>query len=193
MQDDTPSVKNVSLWVLIKEDYRTHFSDWTLPGFRAMVVYRFGHWALKRNSRIARRLLGLLHRIAFRYVRNVYGIEIRPTATIGRRFQIGHQGAIIIHSFATIGDDCRIRQGATLGIGGLERAVNFKETGPIVGNRVDIGAGAIIVGRVTIGDDVNIGPNAVVLVDVPANSTVLPPPARILSRPKQDARNEGAS
>lgn len=185
---ETESVQpSPSLWELIKEDHRTHYSDWTRPGFRAMAVYRFGHWALQRKSYTLRRLLGVIHRTAFRFIRNVYGIEIRPTAIIGRRFHIGHQGAIVVHAYAVIGDDCLIRQGATLGIGGLERGTDFAESGPIIGNRVDIGAGAMIVGRLTIGDDVNIGPNAVVLVNVPSNSTVLPPPARILPRPPHGA------
>lgn len=184
---------DVSLWELIKEDHRTHYSDWTRPGFRAMAVYRFGHWAMKRKSYTLRRLLSVIHRTAFRFVRNVYGIEIRPTATIGRRFHIGHQGAIVVHAHAIIGDDCLIRQGATLGIGGLERGADFETSGPIIGNRVDIGAGAMIVGRLTIGDDVNIGPNAVVLVNVPSNSTVLPPPARILPRPPQGAAPQASA
>ncbi|WP_084690983.1 serine O-acetyltransferase [Sphingomonas sp. SRS2] len=187
MTEHQPRLDQVSLWDLIKEDHRTHYSDWTRPGFRAMAVYRFGHWALRRRSYTLKLVLSVIHRTAFRFVRNVYGIEIRPTATVGRRFHIGHQGAIVVHAHAVIGDDCLIRQGATLGIGGLERGTDFEESGPIIGNRVDIGAGAMIVGRLTIGDDVNIGPNAVVLVNVPSNSTVLPPPARILPRPPQNA------
>jgi serine O-acetyltransferase len=182
---ESPLLAEVGLWKLLKEDYRTHYSDWTRPGFRAVAVYRFGVWARTLDSAILRRVLSRLHRTAFRFVRNVYGIELYATAKIGRRFCVGHQNAIVVHAYATIGDDCLIRQGATVGIGGLERlrAGYFVESGPTIGNRVDIGAGAMIVGKVTIGDDVNIGPNAVVMVDVPSNSSVLAPPGRILTRP----------
>jgi serine O-acetyltransferase len=116
-------------------------------------------------------------------VRNNYGIELYPSCQIGRRFQIGHQNGIVIHRFATIGDDCRVRQGVTLGRGGLERTKStegFRTSAPVLGNRVDVGVGAIIVGKVRIGDDVNIGPNAVVLTDVPTGATVMAPMSKIM-------------
>ncbi|GGE32459.1 serine acetyltransferase [Agaricicola taiwanensis] len=190
VEDTGNASTRMGLKALIREDYRNHFSDWTRPGFRAIAVYRFGFWARGLKPGLKRRILVRLHLTAFRYVRNRYGIEIAATAKIGRRFHIGHQNAIVVHAHASIGDDCKIRQGVTLGVGGLERDIDFSKSGPVIGNRVDIGAGAMIVGKVTIGDDVNIGPNAVVMVNVPANSTVLGPPARILPRPAPAAEGK---
>ena len=175
--------RGLSLWEMLKEDYAVHHKDWSRPGFRAIAVYRLGHWRLGVRSRLIRGVIGLFYWRLFRFVRNVYGIEIAATAKIGRRLEIAHQGAIVLHAFATVGDDCVIRQGVTLGVGGLNRAEDFAQSGPLIGDRVDFGAGCKVVGKVTIGDDVNIAPNAVVLTNVPANSSVLPPMAKILSRP----------
>jgi serine O-acetyltransferase len=172
-------IKEFGLWFLIKEDFNSHARDWTRPGFRAMVVYRFGTWALGLRPYLVRAVVYRFNKVFQRYVRNHYGIEMSAKAKIGRRFQIGHQGAIVIHEFATIGDDCLIRQGVTLGAG-IEFSV---ETAPTIGDRVAFGAGAMIIGKVRIGDDAKIGPNAVVMQDVPADATVMPPLARILPRP----------
>jgi len=105
------------------------------------------------------------------------GIELPCEATFGRRFRIDHFGGIIISGDAVFGDDCVVRNGVTVGL---------KHTGlrgsPVLGNRVDIGAGAKILGPIHIGDDVAIGANAVVLTDVPANSIAVGIPARILPR-----------
>ncbi|WKL57347.1 hypothetical protein Q1W73_17040 [Asticcacaulis sp. ZE23SCel15] len=179
---ENPLIEAVGLGKLIKEDFNQHHRDWTRPGFRALAVYRFGTWARSRTSKPVRMAASLLHLLLFRHVRNHYGIEISYKCKIGRRFEIGHQHGIVIHEYATIGDDCVIRQGATLGIGGITRATPVEETAPVIGDRVDIGAGVMIIGKVTIGDDVNIGPNAVILSDVPANTTVLAPFPKILPR-----------
>lgn len=192
-RQDNRIIEDLGLLGVLKEDLATHYGDWSLPGFRAVAVYRFGVWARTLNNGLLRASFALIHRSMFRFVRNVYGIELSHTARIGRRFHIGHQGAIVIHAHATIGDDCLVRQGVTLGVGGLARDVDFRDTGPVVGNRVDFGAGCMVVGRVTIGDNVNIGPNAVVMVDVPANATVLPQLARVMARPAPKAEAPEAS
>lgn len=192
-RQDNQIMEDLGLLGVLKEDLATHYGDWSLPGFRAVAVYRFGVWARTLNNSLLRALFARIHRSLFRFVRNVYGIELSHTARIGRRFHIGHQGAIVIHAHATIGDDCLVRQGVTLGVGGLARDVDFSETGPIIGNHVDFGAGCMVVGRVTIGDNVNIGPNAVVMVNVPANATVLPQLARVMARPVPKAVESDAS
>ena len=171
-------IAEVGLTALLREDLRNHYGDWTRPGFRAIATYRLGAWARQLKNPILRASLSLIHRSAFRFVRNIYGIELYYTAKIGRRLHIAHQGAIVIHEHVTICDDCIIRQGVTIGIGGLDR--NWDAIRPKIGNRVDIGAGAMIVGSIRIGDDVRIGPNAVVIIDVPPNTTALAPPARLL-------------
>lgn len=167
--------KDPGLIALLKEDWVTHRRSVLRPGFQAMASYRIGRWA---SEHARRRLpaLWLAHALHL-FVRNFYGIDLYWTTRIGRRFHIGHQGAIVIHRHCTIGDDCTIRQGVTIGAADEWNPAG----GPKLGNHVDIGAGAMILGDVTIGSDVRIGPNAVVTTDVPDNSTVFAPPSRIVS------------
>lgn len=140
-----------------------------------MLMYRIARWA-SGGPRYRRPLLAITY-IMHVFIRNVYGIELYREASIGRRFVIGHQGGIVIHQYCTIGNDCMIRQGATIG------AVDdfTPESAPIIGNNVEIGSGAVIMGKIRVGDNVRIGPNAVVSTDVPDNSTVFAPPSRIIS------------
>lgn len=173
--DDT-SPENIGLWQQIREDWMVHEKDWTRPGFRAVAVARFGQWRMKVQSKLLRAPLSILYRSLFRHVRNVYGIELPYTVELGRRVIIEHQGAIVVHGYSKIGDDCIIRQGVTIGNRYLDRPLEA----PKLGKRVNIGAGAKILGDVTIGDDVCIGANAVVLSDVPAGATVVGIPAKII-------------
>ena len=180
---------------LLREDFDAHHRDWTRPGFRALAVYRFGVWARSRPFVPARMIFSLLHILLFRYIRNSYGIELYYTSKIGRRFVVGHQNGIIVHEFATIGDDCCVRQGVTMGLGGIGRDGSVEATGPVIGDRVDIGAGAMIIGKVRIGNDVSIGPNAVIMNDLPSNVTVLAAFSKVLPRmskpePQPEARPE---
>lgn len=163
----------------LREDYARHHRDWTLPGFRALAVYRFGAAVTGMPNGLRRKVLIRVYRMLRRRVRNRYGIELYATAKIGRRLLIAHQSDIVIHEFATIGDDCLIRQGVTLG---ASRDLDFVAEAPILGNRVEVGAGAKIIGAVTIGDDVKIGPNCVVLTNVAAGSSVVPPFPRLLAK-----------
>ena len=160
----------------IREDHRAHGRDWTRPGFRAVAVHRFGTWRMGVQSKVLRAPLSLLYRWAFRHCRNVYGIELPYTVALGRRVIVEHQGGIVVHGATVIGDDCIIRQNCTLGI----RSLDALDAAPILGRRVNVGAGAAILGRVTIGDDAAIGANAVVLADVPAGALAAGVPARIL-------------
>ncbi len=128
--------RELGLIAQVREDYSTHGRDWTRPGFRALVVHRFGVWRMGIRSRLLRAPLSVVYRSLYRYVRNQYGIEMYYTVTIGRRLHIAHQGCITIHPFATIGDDCIIRQGVTLGA-----AAEYVQThAPVLGNRVNVGA-----------------------------------------------------
>lgn len=163
------------LW---REDYERHGCDATLPGFRAVIVHRFGVWRLTVHPRVARVPLTVLYRFLYRWIRNRYGIELPHSAVLGRRVCIEHQGGIVVHGSAVIGDDVIIRQGVTIGNRRLDRPYDA----PQIGRRVNIGAGAVILGGIAIGDDVAIGANAVVLDDVPAGSTVTGPRATIRLR-----------
>jgi serine O-acetyltransferase len=170
--DDAP----LSLWQQIKEDWIAHGRDWTKPGFRAVAVHRFGVWRMGIEPKLLRAPFSILYRAMFRYVRNVYGIELPYTVQLGRRVIIEHQSAIVIHGQTVIGDDSVIRQGVTMGNRYLDRPTEA----PRLGKRVNVGAGAKILGAVTLGDDANVGANAVVLKDVPAGKTAVGIPAKII-------------
>jgi len=167
----------LGLWEQIKEDWIAHGRDWTKPGFRAVAVQRFGVWRMKVEPKLLRAPLSILYRSLYRKIRNTYGIDLPYTVKLGRRVVIEHQSAIIIHGYCTIGDDCIIRQGVTLGNRYLDKPLES----PQLGDRVNVGAGAKILGKVNLGDNVNIGANAVVLSDVPPGKTAVGIPAKILA------------
>lgn len=165
---------------LVRGDYRANGSSLTRPGFRAMVVHRVGAHGRTLESRVARKAIRTVHGVAHRYVRNHYGIEVHATTVIGARCFIAHQHGIVIHERARIGEDCKIRQGVTIG---QLSGTAARGGAPVIGDRVEIGAGAVVVGPVSVGDDVMIGPNAVVIRDVPAGASVMGPPAKIIALP----------
>lgn len=176
----TPATRR-ELLALVKEDYRRHRRELWTPGFQALAVHRFGGWADAQSGlagRAARKLYGAL----FLFVRNVYGIEIPRTASIGRRVEIGHQHGIVFHKNVVIGDDCVIRHGATIGVG----VYGKREEAAVLEPGVIVGPGAVIIGGVRIGAGARIGPNALVTTDVPAGATVFEKPTRImrLTRPE---------
>lgn len=170
-----PMPQRLGLLQQIKEDWIAHGRDWTRPGFRAVASHRFGNWRMKFPQPF-RFPLGVLYRWMFRQCRNGYGIELPYTTKLGRRVIIEHQGAIVIHGHCEIGDDCIIRQGCTLGNKTLDRPYDA----PKLGRSVNVGAGAKILGAVTIGDYAAIGANAVVLKDVPEGAIAAGIPARII-------------
>jgi serine acetyltransferase len=176
----SPRSTSLTLWQQIKEDWDCHGRDWTKPGFRAVAVQRFGVWRMTVRSKLLRAPLTLLYQSLYRKVRNGYGIELPYTVELGRRVVVEHQGGIVIHGYSRIGDDSIIRQGVTLGLRHLDRLYDA----PKLGQRVSVGAGAVILGNVTIGDGVNIGANAVVISDIPAGCTAVGIPAKVL-QPKK--------
>ena len=171
---------------LIREDFWTHGSEWTRPGFHAIAAHRVGAW-LPHAPRLVRLVLGPIYRMMYVWVRNVYGIELPASTVVGRRLRFSHQSGIVIHPNARIGDDCVIRQNVTIGAPALRRGDDVA----VLGDRVEIGAGAAIIGRVRVGDDVHIGPNAVVMTSVPASSTVVAARSlrlQLARRPRPSAR-----
>lgn len=138
---------------------------------------------MKVKPMLLRAPLSVLYRTLFRGVRNFYGIELPYTAQIGRRVIFEHQHGIVVHGATVIGDDCIIRQGVTLGIRTLDKLGDA----PILGKKVNVGAGAKVIGNVRVGDGANIGANAVVLEDVPARGLAVGVPARVVSF--QDVKN----
>lgn len=141
------------------------------PGFRAIRMYRRAHKHYLKGHFFRARL------ISQRAARKT-GIEIHPGAKIGRRFVIDHGVGIVIGETAEIGDDVLIYQGVTLG--GTGKDVGKRH--PTVGNRVMISAGAKVLGPINIGDGARIAAGAVVLKDVPAESTVVGVPAKVVKQ-----------
>lgn len=141
----------------------------TYAGFHAMLAYRIAHWLNMHGVPVVPRFISQL-------ARWLTGIEIHPGATIGRGFFIDHGMAVVIGETAEIGDYVTLFQGVTLGGTGKERGKRH----PTLGNHVVVGAGAKILGGIKIGDNVKIGANSVVLKSVPANSTVIGVPGRII-------------
>lgn len=167
----------------IREDWRTHERLWTRHGFWVLVIYRFGRWRYNLRPRFIRAPFSLLYKLLKFLSIGLLGAEIPCEVVLGRRTVIEHIGAIVIAGDAVFGDDCVIRQGVTIGL----RRVN-EPGSPRFGDRVDIGAGAKILGPITIGSDTVIGANAVVLTDVPPNSIAVGIPARI--RPRHTTASE---
>src|SRR5579872_5010744 len=152
----------------IREDWRTYEGDLTRQGLWVMVVYRFGRWRYSVPFRILRAPLSFAYKILKLASQILTGIDLPCEASVGRRLVIEHFGGIIVSGDTIIGDDVVLRNGVTIGL--RRRGVRGS---PVIGNRVDIGTGAKILGAIRIGDDVAIGANAVVLTDVDRKSTRL--------------------
>jgi serine O-acetyltransferase len=161
----------------IRQDWVAHDCTWTRHGFWALVVYRFGNWRYGIRPRWLRMPFSFAYKLLKFFADSLLGIEIPCEAAIGRRFTIEHTGAIVISGDAVFGDDCVVRQGVTVGLRNRNRRGS-----PRIGNRVDIGAGAKLLGPIVIGDDVAIGANAVVLCDVPDGCLAVGVPAVVKVR-----------
>ena len=161
----------------IRDDLRAYGGRWGAQGFWVMVVYRFGRWRYGVRPTILRRPCSALYRVFYKLVQIATGIELPCEVPVGRNFVIDHFGGIIVSGYAQFGDDCRIRNGVVVGLARIDESA-----APRVGHRVDIGAGAKLLGPITIGDDVIIGANAVVLCDVPSNSLAVGVPAVVKPR-----------
>lgn len=143
-------------------------------GLHALMAYRVAHFLYKMR-------IFFLARYISQLARWLTGIEIHPGAKIGKRFFIDHGMGVVIGETAIIGDDVLVYQGVTLGGTGLEKGKRH----PTLGSNIVIGAGAKVLGDITVGDNSYIGSNAVVIKDVPPNSTVVGVPGRIT---KQDGK-----
>ena len=141
----------------------------TYSGFHAILFHRLSHWLWSRR-------LPLLPRMIAWVARWVTGIEIHPGAKIGRAFFIDHGMGVVIGETTEIGDYVTLFQGTTLGGTGKERGKRH----PTLGNHVVVGAGAKVLGAITVGDYVKIGANSVVLRSVPPHATVVGIPGKVI-------------
>lgn len=145
------------------------------PGLHAIIAYRLAHRLYKWHIPLIPRMISYITRI-------VTGIEIHPAAKIGRKFFIDHGEGVVIGETTEIGDDVLIYQQVTLGGTGKEHGKRH----PTVGNGVIIGAGAKVLGNITLGDNVRVGAGSVVMDDVPPHSTVVGVPGRVVERKTVD-------
>jgi len=151
------------------------------PGFHALTLHRLSHWLWGLRLRWLARLLSHLTRM-------LTGIEIHPGATIGRRVFIDHGMGVVIGETAVIYDECTLYHGVTLGGTSWNRGKRH----PTLERGVVIGAGAKVLGPITVAEGAKVGSNAVVVRDVPAGTTAVGIPARIVEPGREAARNEKA-
>lgn len=187
VHDTTQTAERSGPLARIAEDIRTIFqrdpaARSTLevilcyPGLHAIVMHRVAHRLWKLNLRLLARLLSHVNRA-------LTGIEIHPGATIGRRFFVDHGMGVVIGETTEIGNDVTLYQGVTLGGTSLEK----KKRHPTLGNGVVVGAGAKVLGALTVDDDARIGAGAIVVKDVPAGATVVGLVGRVLDRKRDSA------
>lgn len=168
------------LFKILKEDIETVFAKdpaarslleviFCYPGLHALWLHRLAHFFWTHKLLFLGRLLSHVNRL-------FTGIEIHPGAKIGRRFFIDHGMGVVIGETAEIGDDVLLYQGVVLGGTTLEK----KKRHPTIGNNVVIGAGAILLGAITVGDGAKIGAGSVVIKSVPSGATVVGVPGRVV-------------
>lgn len=182
MQKITALEDKISLWGIIKEDFRNvKNNDPALhsslelfinyPGLWALFWYRIANKLYLKNVPILPRLLTGIARL-------VTVVDIHPAATIGRRVFIDHGAGVVIGETAVIEDDVLIYQQVTLGGVSLEKGKRH----PTIKSGSVLGAGAKILGNITIGHNAKIGANSVVVKDVPDNSTAIGVPAKVIAK-----------
>lgn len=147
------------------------------PGFSALRLHRFSHFLWNHG-------LKLWARINSNWIRFLTGIEIHPGAVIGRRVFIDHGMGVVIGETADVADDVLIYQGVVLG----GTSLNKGKRHPTVEKGAVIGAGAKVMGNITIGEYSKIGTGAVVLKDVPAHSTCVGVPGRVVKQDRESAK-----
>lgn len=180
------------MFVRLREDIACVFerdpaarSTWEVltcyPGFHALTLHRFSHWLWGHRLR-------WLARLSSHFTRFISGIEIHPGATIGRRVFIDHGMGVVIGETAVIGDACTLYHGVTLG----GTSWNKGKRHPTLAPGVVVGAGAKVLGPITVGAGAKVGSNAVVVRDVPPGATAVGIPARIIASELEQARHEKA-
>ncbi len=141
------------------------------PGVKALIYHRIAHRLYEKGRYFMADWLSM-------HTRKVTGIEIHPAAQIGKNVFIDHGMGVVIGETAVVGDNCTIYQGVTLGGTGKDKGKRH----PTIGNNVTIGCGAKILGPFTVGDNSKVAANAVVLNEIPPNSTCVGVPAHVVKR-----------
>lgn len=186
-----PQAPTVHWWTAVREDVRcvlerdpaarSRFEVWTIyPGVQAVALHRMAHALWRRGWRYLPRWISFVAR----WFTNV---DIHPGARIGRRFFIDHGAGVVIGETAEIGDDCTLYHGVTLG--GTTWSAGKRH--PTLGDGVIVGAGAKILGAITVGSRARVAANSVVIDPVPEGSTVVGIPGRVVLRKPSRQRSDG--
>ncbi len=176
-------MSHTSIWQIIKEDFTQPIKNdpalnskfeliFNYPGVWALINYRFAHKLYKNNFK-------LLARIIMGFTQVITNIDLHPAAKVGRRVFFDHAFGLVIGETAIIGDDVLIYQGVTLGGVNLNKG---EKRHPTILSGAVIGAGAKVLGDITIGHNCRIGSNSVVVKDVPNESTAVGIPARVITK-----------
>lgn len=164
----------IGFWALIAEDFRTHARDPFAQGFWTLFWHRFGNMRMSAPGRILRFPLTLLYWSGAKGAQWFCGMDLPYTVVVGRRVRLEHFGGMILVARA-IGNDVTLRQNTTLGI----KTMDAIQARPTIGDGVDVGAGAVILGDISIGRNSIVGANSTVLSDCPADVMIAGAPATI--------------
>lgn len=181
-RDENPT--DIRLRELLAEDFRTHDSSLLEPGFWVMLTHRIGNRRMRIRTKVLRAPITLLWKTAYIWCQWAWGIKLCYTVKVGRRVRIWHNGGMILGA-RSIGNDVHIRQNTTFGVSRRDRPTDK----PVIGDNVDIGAGAVIVGPIKVGDNSIIAANSLVNRDVPSDSIAIGVPAAI--RPRRTSGETG--
>lgn len=161
------------MWREIRKDYERHGRRVSDPAFVSLAVYRYGRWAMQRESRVARWFANKFYGLLCILILNVTKVWIPPSTKLGEDFHIIHaEGSLSIHPEVVIGDRCGVMHNVTIG-------TNMGPGAPKIGDDVFIGVNSTVLGRIKIGNRVRIGANTSVTTNVPDDSIVIGSPGRI--------------
>src|SRR5271168_4683817 len=162
---------------------------WLNPAFWAIAIYRFGNWLYRANPFVLVRVpLKIVYFFAYMFSEVVMEMCLDPQATIGGGLYIAHIGGIHINPQAIIGKNCDIAHRVTIGASAMGR-----QGSPVLGDKVYIGTGATLVGKIKIGSGAKIAANTLVITNVPEGATVMGVPGRIIMRPPKPAATPALS
>ena len=187
-QDTTSGsgAEGVGLVNLLRSDYRRYRATGAknaisvivlTQGYWASSVFRVSHWALTLvQARSLRVVVNAIVVLLQKFIEIVSGISIPAQCDIGPGLYLGHFGGIFVDSECRVGKNCNVAQGVTIGKGGRGELAGV----PVLGDRVHVGANAVILGKISIGNDAVIGPGAVVMSSVPPCGVAIGNPARVV-------------
>lgn len=172
---DNRNPPDIAFWPLVREDLMTHGGDLLSQGFWTLFWHRFGNWRMSVRPKPLRAPFTVIYRIMFKTCEWLCGMSLPYTTIVGRRVCLEHFGGMILVPLS-IGSDVTLRQNTTMGI----PSSRARAARPVIEDHVDIGAGAVIVGDITIGRGAIVGANAVVTKSVPPYAVVVGVPGRVI-------------